>query len=596
MFLVLAYWASLYAEAQSIAENPNVPEWAKIEEPARKRALIIALNDYENLDKLTSPPHDATKLYAELEGLGFEIAIRGGSADAQEILRDVKLFGLGLLPGDIAVIYFSGHGVQRGENFFIVPSDAEITDLAEGKEGEALVSLSRIKEFVSAQYPTTLMLFDACRTKGTVPEEFRQREARQLFQVATNTAPQVPWPSDPTGLLFEWATNIESELQLIEDAPNLFPTTRSFVGYATSRNGIAWGRFQDDPVSSPSIFTRHFLSAIDEDDSDSISSIWIRASDKVIQDTSRAIENQIPETGKDSIVSFYLSLSDKLREEYELDWIATVLSLELMPSGEQKIRLMQVPQQSPSSPWARTALRRASEIERSSSPTLRTNSKAKVFLASSSQPDETLGGTDYLYTGALFQSIAREQDGSGLFFAREKLRVRQNPFVTSSELTNVPAGAQVVLLERENAEWVKILTEDGYTGYVNQVERIQKDVEIASTTFLPGERLHVVGAESDFSTKITELVDAASQNEEAIFIEIGTPPSLSSTEELESLRPGERELIDRFNVENYRVALEIEAALLAKGFDPSIISTSVFDITDPNVALQRISLSSGKSG
>jgi hypothetical protein len=89
------------------------------------RALLIGNNDYVSMDRLRKCANDACDLGDVLFCKGYQVdaVLNAGSEDLQLVVRQ---FALTLTAAQLAVIYFSGHGIQDGDDNFIVPVDGRV--------------------------------------------------------------------------------------------------------------------------------------------------------------------------------------------------------------------------------------------------------------------------------------------------------------------------------------------------------------------------------------------------------------------------------------------------------------------------------------
>jgi hypothetical protein len=84
----------------------------------RRVALVIGNADYK-VGQLRNPVNDAEDIAKTLREIGFTVFTKV-NADQREMEEAVDDFARKIQDGDIALFYFSGHGVQvRGENFLI---------------------------------------------------------------------------------------------------------------------------------------------------------------------------------------------------------------------------------------------------------------------------------------------------------------------------------------------------------------------------------------------------------------------------------------------------------------------------------------------
>jgi lysophospholipid acyltransferase (LPLAT)-like uncharacterized protein len=81
----------------------------------QKVALVIGNNKYARETPLENPGRDARLIAAHLEKLGFKLVGGRAQIDLDKATTDgmVSLFGREAQNADVALFYFSGHGMQR---------------------------------------------------------------------------------------------------------------------------------------------------------------------------------------------------------------------------------------------------------------------------------------------------------------------------------------------------------------------------------------------------------------------------------------------------------------------------------------------------
>ncbi|MEO6014004.1 MAG: caspase family protein [Devosia sp.] len=137
----------------------SVPAWAADE--LKGVALVIGESKYETLSALANPSQDARAIDNLLGDLGFEVD-RVLNADADELREAIDDFIESAKDADVALVYYSGHGVEVGGENYLVPTD---TDFASPqKAGEALVGVGPMLDELAKVAPITIVLLDACRS------------------------------------------------------------------------------------------------------------------------------------------------------------------------------------------------------------------------------------------------------------------------------------------------------------------------------------------------------------------------------------------------------------------------------------------------
>ena len=127
----------------------------------RAGVALVAGNAAYPSTPLRNSLNDARDLSAALRELGFEVTLVA-DADLRSIDRAVETFVAGLQPGDVALFYYSGHGMQvNGENY-LLPIDFRAQQ--EADVPYQAYSASRVHERMQAREASlSIVILDACR-------------------------------------------------------------------------------------------------------------------------------------------------------------------------------------------------------------------------------------------------------------------------------------------------------------------------------------------------------------------------------------------------------------------------------------------------
>lgn len=129
-------------------------------------ALVIGQSAYENISPLPNPANDAREMVKLLTDLGFDA--RGVTdRDAARLRRDIERFVEDAEEADVALLYYSGHGIEAAGENWLVPVDAGPGALESADE--SFVALSSIVDELKKVVPVTIVLLDACRTNPFPP-------------------------------------------------------------------------------------------------------------------------------------------------------------------------------------------------------------------------------------------------------------------------------------------------------------------------------------------------------------------------------------------------------------------------------------------
>ena len=126
----------------------------------RRVALVIGNATYKQ-SPLANPVNDARAMAARLRKLGFDVDLRE-NIKTRDIGNVYRQFRTRIAPGDAALIFYAGHGVQiKGSNYFPAV-DADINS----EEDVPLQSLNLgtlLDNMEEAKAGVSLVLLDACR-------------------------------------------------------------------------------------------------------------------------------------------------------------------------------------------------------------------------------------------------------------------------------------------------------------------------------------------------------------------------------------------------------------------------------------------------
>jgi len=129
--------------------------------PLKGVALVIGQSNYRHLTPLANTGNDARAVTQLLTGLGFD-ARSVTDRDAAKLKRDLERFAEDSEGADVAILYYSGHGIEAGGENYLLPVDADLAALEDA--GERLTPLSATIEKIRQSVPVTILLIDACRT------------------------------------------------------------------------------------------------------------------------------------------------------------------------------------------------------------------------------------------------------------------------------------------------------------------------------------------------------------------------------------------------------------------------------------------------
>ena len=189
VFCVFLTTPNLQAQTKGMLALSSSPSGTE-----RRIALVIGNKNYVRPDAaLKNPINDADDMAKTLDGLGFDV-LKYTDLSFTGFKRAIDEFGEKLPNYDVALFYFSGHGVQfNGENY-LVPVDARLQTLSDSEDD--CIRLGRIMgKMKAADVKNSLVFLDACRNNP-----FPKSSAKGVVSAGLNI------PNNPAGSVVVFAT------------------------------------------------------------------------------------------------------------------------------------------------------------------------------------------------------------------------------------------------------------------------------------------------------------------------------------------------------------------------------------------------------
>lgn len=151
---------ALCLAAVTVATTAQERRLTRPDVAGRRLALVVGNNTYPTVP-LTNAANDARAVDAALRGVGFTTELVT-DATLETMDRAVEGFIARVQPGDVALFYYSGHGVQvDGENY-LIPIDFRGTDTIALRR--RTTSVSEVEERLKARGTRLrILILDACR-------------------------------------------------------------------------------------------------------------------------------------------------------------------------------------------------------------------------------------------------------------------------------------------------------------------------------------------------------------------------------------------------------------------------------------------------
>ncbi len=131
---------------------------------ARKVALVIGNSNYRYIQGVPPASADADDVAQSLRNLHFDVVDVKKDLRADALIAEVGRFTRAeVQPGDLALVYYSGHGGQVGEENYLLPVDYEPPSDDELVERRAY-KMSRLRDALErTNARVRVLIFDACR-------------------------------------------------------------------------------------------------------------------------------------------------------------------------------------------------------------------------------------------------------------------------------------------------------------------------------------------------------------------------------------------------------------------------------------------------
>jgi len=138
--------------------------WASSAFAQDRHALVVGIDRYDNIPSLQKAGNDARAVSDALEQAGFAVTTLIDS-DRRDLSRALSRFSASLSPGDEAVFYFAGHGVEVEGRNYLLPAD--VPGMRPGEElfliNESLAADDVLSAIQSSGARVSVMILDACR-------------------------------------------------------------------------------------------------------------------------------------------------------------------------------------------------------------------------------------------------------------------------------------------------------------------------------------------------------------------------------------------------------------------------------------------------
>lgn len=138
------------------------------DETSKRKLLALVIGNSNYKSHLEGPSNDAADMAKALAAIGFTVTNSPNIAnvDRKSMFDQVNNFSQKIDSQTVAVIYYSGHGIEDAHKNYLVPTDAIIESY--GDIISKLVPLDYLMERMAAREArTVIIILDACRNMPT---------------------------------------------------------------------------------------------------------------------------------------------------------------------------------------------------------------------------------------------------------------------------------------------------------------------------------------------------------------------------------------------------------------------------------------------
>lgn len=153
--------AELSQLRQQLAQASATAPTAAVKPRARRQALVMGLDNYQDVPKLKNARADAQAMAQQLVNAGFEVTARSDLSERG--MKDaIRQFKSQIQGGDEVVVFFAGHGVQLGTANYLLPVD--IRGQSEDQVRDEAIPLQRLlDDLQDSKARFAMAIIDACR-------------------------------------------------------------------------------------------------------------------------------------------------------------------------------------------------------------------------------------------------------------------------------------------------------------------------------------------------------------------------------------------------------------------------------------------------
>jgi hypothetical protein len=128
----------------------------------KRVALLIGNSNYSTVNRLPNPANDVMAMKAAFEADDFDRVDVALDVSREGMIKSLRVFEDEAAGADVAVVYYSGHGIEMGGENYLIPIDAQLA--SDRDVIDETVPLDRVLQTLDGASRLKLVILDACRT------------------------------------------------------------------------------------------------------------------------------------------------------------------------------------------------------------------------------------------------------------------------------------------------------------------------------------------------------------------------------------------------------------------------------------------------
>lgn len=155
---------------------------------AKRVALLIGNEKYQATSQLNNPGNDVELMKRSFEDAGFDDVKTAHDVDRATMVKALRDFEDAATGAEVAIIYYSGHGMEMNGQNFLLPIDATLKS-DKDVEDEA-VPLDRLQRSLEGATKLKLVILDACRNNPFEQSMTRSISTRAVSRGLARVEPE----------------------------------------------------------------------------------------------------------------------------------------------------------------------------------------------------------------------------------------------------------------------------------------------------------------------------------------------------------------------------------------------------------------------